>query len=169
MRAAHYGAYNVAPNTYTITATYAASVDERIIDVKEIGGVAATPLDQHTGQLQATPTTGTDATTSGATATLTKQPALVSGFTLSTQYGTPTSDAAGTGFTSDQNQTLTGIAFVAESKRVTATTGVAATFTSAANFAHISLVAVFDEAALIKYRKTLSRIGTRVGARQLQS
>src|SRR5882724_8868021 len=44
MRAAHYGAYNVAPNTYTITATYAASVDERIIDVKEIGGVAATPL-----------------------------------------------------------------------------------------------------------------------------
>jgi hypothetical protein len=142
---AHYYAYGVAPGTYTITASFSAAATGRQLLVKEIASGAVTTVDKHTGQVQATPTTTTNATTSGATATLGTQPALTSGFCISTQYS-GAADTAGTGFTSDGVGSSGFVyTFVAESLRVTATTGIAATFTSAANFEHVSLVAVFDE------------------------
>lgn len=156
-RAAHYEAHGVAPGTYTVTGTFSSSSNQRSLVIKEITGATNATADKHAGQLQATPTTTTDATTSGATATLAQQPALVSGFCQSTQYSSPT-DSAGTGFTTDSSTALTagGMYIVGESKRVTATTGVAATFTSGSNFAHISFVAVFDEAGVTQQRSMLT-------------
>lgn len=148
-RVSHYAAYNVSAGSYTVSANYSGSVDARFIGIKEIGGVKAAPLDKNTGQIQATPTTTTDATTSGNTATLSTQPALVSGWCISTQYG-GAADTEGTGYTLESKAAFAsgGMYYVAENKRVTATTAVAATFTSAANFEHVSVVAVFDEQTL---------------------
>lgn len=59
---------NVGAGTHTITATFSASIDFRRFRVYEISGVTAAPLDKTTGQFQASPGTGSDAVSSGATA-----------------------------------------------------------------------------------------------------
>ena len=116
------------------------------IAVKEIGGASGWDSPNgKAGQYQAAPTTTTDATTSTNTGTLSTQPALVSGFCANS--GNAAVPAAGTGFTS--NGTGMAIAGAAtcrgESKRVTATTAVAATFTAAANTAHVTTAVIFKE------------------------
>lgn len=147
-RSEQWVADNFAAGSVTITETYSAASTFRGIAAKEIGGTSgydATAAAKN-AQFQQFPTTGTDATTSNATPTLTAQPALLSGWCFdSSGSGTP---AAGTGFTSDGTGWKLGGAadqLRGESKRVTATTGVAATFTAAANSSHNSFAAVFTE------------------------
>lgn len=139
-----------AAGTYTVTVIKSSAGIRNYIALKEITGGSVSPLDQHAAQVQATPTTTANATTSGATSTLSHQPALASGWCASTQYS-GSGDAVGTGFTSDLSQALTtaGMYVTGENLRVTATTGIAATFTSTANFEHASFIAVFDEASAV--------------------
>lgn len=130
-----------------VTANLSGSFSDRGICVKEIGGSDGNVVG-NAGQLQATPTTTTDATTSGNTGTLTEAPALLSGICIAS--GGAGQPAAGTGFTSDGvGWTFGGGTNLmrSESKRVTSTAAVAATFTAAANSAHMSLVAAWGEAA----------------------
>jgi len=149
---AHYKADGVAAGTYTITANFTAVCFYRGIKIKEIGGTSGydATASAHAGQLQTAPTTGANATTSGNTPALTSQPALISGFCAATANSATT--AVGTGFTSDQTsawQFGTGINMSAsESKRLTATSAVAATFTASTNDNRITVAAVFLESVV---------------------
>jgi hypothetical protein len=129
----------------TVTGNLSASDTFRGGIVKEIGGSSGYDTGSHAAQLQATPTTGTDATTSTNTPSLSAQPALISGACMNTAgVATP---AAGTGFASDSSGFGFGgtSAMRSENMRVTSTSAVAATFTAGNNSAHISLAAVFLE------------------------
>lgn len=144
-----YVSSTTASGSITITATFlTAQTGHSAIAAKEIGGSSGydSTAAAHNKQQQPTPTTVADATSSTATPTLTNQPALFSGFCMaSAGAGTP---AVGTGFTDDGSAWtgFTGTALMrGESKRVTATTGQAATFTAAANTTHQSFVAAFTE------------------------
>lgn len=145
-----------------ITATYSGSIDRRFIVIAEIGGAAGgydSTADANAEQLQATPTTGTDATTSTNTPTLTSQPALIVGICWNgSADATP---AAGTGFTSAGTRVTYGGAVSAvvrvESKRVTATTALAATFTAGANKPHGTFAAVFLENAAASFKSAWAR------------
>jgi len=114
----------------------------------EISGIATTSaLDAIAGQLQATPTTGTDSTTSGA-ASVAAQPALILGACFNGGFsGTP---AAGTGFTNVATwATLFGTTVGrVEHKRVTSTGSQSATFTAAGNTAHLSVMVTLLEPAV---------------------
>ena len=137
---------NCAGGSDTITASISSSQSIRPLCVIEISGVGATPYDISAGQDQATPTTGTDATTS-TNGTSTGQPALVVGF-CARVFNNSLTPKVGTGFT--DGGAVWGGSFGAarvESKRVTATGAQAATFTARDNAHHMTLMFVFDEQA----------------------
>lgn len=143
----HYKSSATAAGGVVVTANLSGSFTDRGIVVKEIGGSDGNVVG-NAGQLQATPTTTTDATTSGNTGTLTEAPALLSGICIAS--GGAGQPAAGTGFTSDGvGWTFGGGTNLmrSESKRNTTTAAAAATFTAAANSSHMSLVAAWGEAA----------------------
>ena len=151
-RLAHTIAANVAAGTPTVSCNYSASTAFRGIWIKEIGGVNTSPLDGHTGQMQASPGTGTDAVSSG-TATNTSQPALISSVTVSTS-STTEDLSAGTGFATTPTGEGAGWSGIygggnegfGENKRITTTTAVAATATSAGGaHPYITIMAIFDE------------------------
>ena len=138
------------------TVNYNASAQYRAVCVKEIRGSSGydSAAAAYNYTYDANPGTGTDAVSSGATPTLTRQPALVSGFSQDV-FGTNGSPLPGTGFSADSigwgygSPTLTSRG---ENKRVVDTTGVAATFTqlgAGANIEHLSVVAVFLEVSTI--------------------
>jgi hypothetical protein len=142
----HWKFNNSLGGANTVTLSLSSASTSTGIWIKEISGVTTTAFDKSAGQLQTAPTTAADALTSGATATLSAQPALVSGLSVITgaASGIP---AVGTGFT-DGGAGWAGISAArSENERVTGTTGVAATFTAASNVAHLTVVAVFTEAA----------------------
>lgn len=148
-RVAHWVSSVTSAGSITVTPTQSGNKDARGTTVKEIGGSSGydSTAGAHHGNQQASPTTTTDATTSGSTPALTAQPALVSGFCMST--GSATTPAAGTGFSSDGTGWLFGGGtnyMRGESKRVTATTAVDAKYTAGVNLAHTTLVAAFLEA-----------------------
>lgn len=137
--------------TENVTATFSASVDFPGIYIAEYSGLATVApftSGEAVGQIQQAPGTGTDAVTSTATPTLATQPCLVFGFSSNITVGF--APVAGTGFTS---RTVVWVTSDSQSrpqdKRVTATTAVAATWTSQA--AHdgddySNIVMVFKEA-----------------------
>jgi hypothetical protein len=138
---------NVSAGATTVTATYSASISFRGIVIIEVAGVAVASQDQHTAQMQLTPGTGTDATTSGNTGTLGGVPNIVVGVTWNSG-GSPGTPATGTGYTSagtgwqyGGGNDLTRV----ESKLTSATTAVAATFTANGNTAHQTFVVVLLE------------------------
>lgn len=141
----------VASVTYTPNSNSSGSV----VAVEISGLKTASALDVHAGQLQATPTTGTDATTSG-TASATAQPAAVIGVSANTGFsGTP---AVGTGFTNVGTwATLFGSTIGRiEHKRITATGSQAATFTAAGNTAHLTAMMVLLEPSNVVTNKTMT-------------
>lgn len=151
-RIVHYYANGVPAQTTTITANFSSgSATFRAIKIKRIGGTSGydAVASAHAGQLQATPTTSADAVSSGNTPTLSAQPALISAVTAAS--AAVSTSSVGTGFTNDQ---ATGWQFgsgttmsASESKRVTATTALAGTFTAASNDARLTVAAVFLESA----------------------
>jgi hypothetical protein len=146
----HFVAKNVPPGAYIITVTFSGSTSLLMLAAKEFANASTGTLDQHTAQVQTTPTTATGATTSGPTAALNAQPAMISGWCFSTQYSGATDFAdTGAGFSSDTSQAFTtmGNFLVGENKRVTSTAAVSATFTSGGNFEHTTAVLVIDEAS----------------------
>lgn len=146
-RTAQFSFPNSAAGSVTATATFSTTSLLRTIELCEIVGVlTASPLDVHTGQVQASPGAGTDAVTSGVV-TNSKQPALVLGLSTDNRTVSPVAPAAGTGFT-DLGAIWTlagGNQARLESKRVTAIGSQAATFTGTAGIAPTTLVAVYDE------------------------
>lgn len=144
---ADYTSDTTAATAYTITTTLSAAATVFGTSVKEIGGSSGydATANAKAGQNQQTPGTGTDAVTTGNTPALTAQPSLISGFAMDTSgTGTPTN---GTGFTSDGTGWGFGATALmrAESKRVTSTAALAATFTAGSNVAHSSMATVFTE------------------------
>lgn len=148
-RMAHFYFKNTGAGTPSVTVTFSASCANRTICIREIGGADTTAsVLAHTGQFEVAGVSGTDAITTG-TATNASQPALISGVAMN-GAGTQ-SPAAGTGFTSVANglgwQLGTGINLGrAESKRITTTTAVAATWTNASGSPYIQVMAIFAEA-----------------------
>lgn len=152
-RIVHYYANNVPAQTTTITASFTGSATYRGIKIKRITGSSgydSVASAAHAGQIQVTPTTSTDAVSSGNTSALSAQPALISGFSIATAVARTT--AVGTGFTNDQTtawQFGSGINMSAsESKRVTSTSALAATFTAASNDSQSTVAAVFLETSV---------------------
>lgn len=153
---------NAAAGSCTVRCTFGSAVDYPAIYVVPVSGIVTSlPNDMSAFQAQATPTTGTDAVSSGATATLSSQPQLVFGFSLETANNT--GPAVGTGNTNiGVGWTFGGgtNACRAQHRRVTATTAVAATFTAVSNSNHMTGVATFIEAGGGgATRKSLSLLG----------
>jgi hypothetical protein len=139
----HWRAENIIGGANTVTVVWTFTAGDRSAVAKEIRDV--TVLDSFAAANPATPTTGTDALSSG-NATVVQQPGIISGFAVSTiSSAQPT---AGTGFANDGGaQAFFGstYGYRAESKRITATGAQAATFTATANERHIVLMAVYRE------------------------
>lgn len=118
---------NITNGPVTITATFSNSTVFRTIIWDEYSGAAALsdPTDGHTGQLQPTPGTGTDAVKSG-NITTTVNGDLIYGGTIDTSAATLAS--SGTGFTSRTSDTV-GAACITEDMTQATAGLVAATFT----------------------------------------
>ena len=130
----------VAPNitggtTPTVTVTFGgSSVPDRSIEIWERSGhTTSTPVDQHTGQLNTSPGTGTDGATSGTASTTTNADDDILGkFTDIT--GTSYTVSVGTSFSLDHSYTTASTQPIRlESRNVTSTGGYAATFTLGSN------------------------------------
>jgi len=151
MRMSVYKADNVTGGSTTITETYSGSIGNRFMAVKEILGTSGydSAAAAFNAQMQNSPGTGTDVVTSGATPTLTSQPALFSGWTFEKSFNSA-APTAGTGYTDDGSggTGMGGFASVrSESKIVTSTTGQAATFTNASDRRYFTFVIAYLEAA----------------------
>lgn len=150
MRMSIYRADDVTGGSTVITETYSGSVGNRLIAVKEIFNTSGynAAAAAFNAQMQNAPGTGTDVVTSGATPTLTSQPALFSGWVLEKSFNNA-APTAGTGYDDDGSggNGIAGLASVRSiSKRVTATTGQAATFTNATDRRYFTFVAAYLEA-----------------------
>lgn len=135
---------NSAAGTPVVTITFSATTNFTGMFAVEVLGAAAASFDGHNGQVQATPTTGTDAVTSG-TATPTAQPGLI--VALSSNTSGAAAPAAGTGFTDHGSGWAQAGPARLESKRYTATSAIAGTFTAGSNSAHATLQMLFKEAS----------------------
>lgn len=150
MRMSIYKADNVTGGSTVITETYSGSIGNRFMAVKEISNTTGydSAAAAFNAQMQNAPGTGTDVVTSGATPTLTSQPALFSGWTFEKSFNSA-APTAGTGYTDNGTggAGMAGLQSVrSESKRVTATTGQAATFTNASDRRYFTFVAAYLEA-----------------------
>jgi hypothetical protein len=144
-RAAHWVANNAVAGSITVTATCASGTFRGAV-AKEITGTSgydAAATAAHHGATQDGPGLGTDALSSGNTSALSTQPALLSGFCCDISGGG--SATASLGFI-DDGVVASALPVRGESKRLTALTAVAATFTATVGTdSFISLVAVFKE------------------------
>lgn len=151
MRMSLYRADDVTGGSTVITETYSGSIGNRFMAAKEILNTSGydSAAAAFNAQMQNSPGTGTDVVTSGATPTLTSQPALFSGWTFEKSFNNA-APTAGTGYTDDGSggTGMGGFASVRSiSKRVTSTTGQAATFTNATNRRYFTFVTAYLEAA----------------------
>jgi hypothetical protein len=139
-----------AAGTYTITVTFTGGTGGNTVAkgacAVTISGAASPSLDQHAGNQQATPTTGTDLVTTTSMSP-TKQPGVLVALSFET-VGNP-APSAGTAFTSIGTgwNFGTGTAFArVEKKSITSMGAVAGTFTAGSNSAHTTLGAIYSQA-----------------------
>lgn len=136
---------NAAAGSCTVRASMSAAVNDLSIMVVPVANLAASPFDDAEFAYQVTPS-GTDAITT-ANVVLSAQPQMIFGVSVRTS-GLNIQDV-GTGFTNIGTAiTLEGIAPARarlEHKRVTSTTGTAATFTGDALRNYISATVAFKE------------------------
>lgn len=141
---------NTASGTPTITITPGASSGFLAVCIREIGGTSGYdgPNGHAAQQQSGPPGTGANAVSSG-TATPSVQPGLISA--LSNDPSDTNAPTAGTGFTSGISGWQFGLgspSMRTESKRYTATSAVAATFTgTSATDSYITFAAFFKESA----------------------
>lgn len=149
VRAEVWVANNVTGGSTVITETYSGSIGNRLMAAKEIQNTSGydSAASASAVQMQNAPGTGTGVVTSGATATLTSQPALFSGWTIDKSFNN-----AAPAVTVDYTDDGAGGAGIAgpdavrsSSKRVTATTGQAATFTNSTNRRYFTFVTAYLE------------------------
>lgn len=134
---------NSASGNPVVTVTFDASANFTGIWAAEVGGAATASADGSNGNWQATPTTTTDATTSG-TITPSTQPGLIVSVCSNTNGTGATT--AGTGFTDHGTGWAQAGPARFESKRYTTTSPIAGTYTAASNVDHVSLAMLFKEA-----------------------
>lgn len=135
---------NSGGGNFTVTATFSAAVAFRRLRAYENSGiVTASPLDQATGQFQLAAGTGTDAVTSGATATTTNAATFLKGYSQNTTENDPGTGTlnAGTNYTKFGANSLMGM----ESRSVVATGAYAATWTQSVNNARVSHIVAWIE------------------------
>lgn len=141
---------NSVAGNITMTVTWSAGEFTKGVWLAELRGAlqSISVLAGHNSQLQNTPGTSTDGLTSG-TATPSGQPALVFGLSFHELGAAP---SAGSGFTSGtvawNSGQFAGLGARSESKRITSTSAVAATFTAGANNSHVTLMGIFLEELL---------------------
>lgn len=156
----HPGSYASAFHAYTCTSVTGGSctvradsggntTDYPAIVVVAFTGLNSNPLDQIIWNSQTAPGSGTDAVTSGNSATLATQPSAVIGFCHQTNdtsvaaVGTGFTNIIGTGWVSGGNQHLR-----VEHQRVTSTSALAATFTAPAGTdVHRTSIIILKEAS----------------------
>lgn len=133
-----------------VTVTWAAAKTNRGILGGQYSGLSTGAVDQQIGQLQTAPGTGADGLKS-TTKTPTAQPAMLWGFSMNTGSlnNTP---VTGTGFTVRGSGILLGAGVDQaryEDERLTALSAVEATLTAVINNSHITVMAIFSEAATV--------------------
>lgn len=136
---------NISSGTHTITVTFGASLSFRLIRAAEISGCATSSVEDKAAANGNTTGTGTDAISSGATATTTNANDFVIGWTHNCSQLDPGSGtlSAGTGYTISGTNVMVGL----ESKSVSATGAQTATFTQSVNNQRTAHVIAFKEAA----------------------
>ena len=148
----HYTADGLSAGSYVITITWVSAVAYRAMLARQITGTSgydSAASAAHAANYQnPIGSTAADTITSGNTSALSSQPALISGFTANITTATDT-PSAGTGFsTLGSVWPQTSDTARAEHKRVTATTALAATFTSpGTTVGYATAAAVFLESA----------------------
>jgi hypothetical protein len=141
---------NVSAGSHTITATFGSSIDFRRLRVAELSGLAtSSSKDQAVGQAQATPGTGANGVSSGATSATTNANDFIIGSTQDADSADPSSGtlSAGTGYTISGTNVVMGI----ESKSVSATGAQTATFTQSVAGSRITHVIAFKTAGATAY------------------
>lgn len=146
---AHIVTSDLTPSTtYTVTITLSALSTARSCAgniIADTSGYLGSP-NHHAEQVQATPTLTADAVTSGNSGTISQAGALISAHSFNSAG--ITAPTAGTGFTSlgGSIQLGSGTNFAtSESKHLSVTTAVAATFTATSNNGHATLMAIFGD------------------------
>jgi hypothetical protein len=137
---------NASSGSHTATATFSALIANRRIRYFELSGLAtSSSLDQATGQSQATPGTGANAVSSGASSATTNANDFVMGFSQDTTQVNPGTGTvtAGTGYTISGSN----IILSAESKNVSSTGAQTATFTQSVNNSRTTHVIAFKQVA----------------------
>lgn len=138
--------HNVSAGTPTVTATFGSAKTYTASAAYEIANVdTASPIAGSNGQFQANPTTGTDATTSGAI-TIAAGNRLIIG--TSGEATANTAPTVGTGFTQlGAAWNTTGSNSLDEYKRITSGTAAPATYTAPNTNGRATLGIVFNEAS----------------------
>lgn len=159
---------SVASSTTVVFPALAASVVWGMVSFEITG---STGYLGQSNQAFASFTNATDNVSTGLLGTLSAQPALIVGMSGNTQ-GDTTTTVAGTGYTDPgvyilQTMNANNNFGRYESRRVTATTSIAATWTISAGARRGVVAAAFGEAggALVQ-RRTGGNLGTRTGSRQ---
>ncbi len=140
-----------AAGSCTVRCTWSGNIDYPGISVTRVTGLDASAFnDAGVHQVQTAPGTGTDALTSTNTGTLSSQPRMV--FGVSYSYTATATPSTGTGFTNIgaiwNFDGAFGLCTRLEHKRVTATTAVAATFTTTqGSDSHLTMVVTLKEGA----------------------
>lgn len=128
---------NSLAGTPTVTVTFSPANTFISMAIADAGGVRSVSLDQIVGNQQSSPGTGTDAVTSGMTGPLSQSNALVIGFSFDVSLAT--TPAVGTGYSNQGTGWGFGVGSDSarmESKNVSTTAAVAATFTTATGTDH---------------------------------
>jgi len=136
---------NAGSGSHTVTATATGGTPTNmVLRLFEVSGLqTSASLDKNTGQAQASPGTGADGVSSGATATTANANDFIMGFTQNTGEAPSGTSAitAGTGFT----KSGTADYMACESKSVSSTGTQTATFTQSVNVARVTHVIAFKE------------------------
>lgn len=135
--------YNLSAGDHVFTATKASTQTTNFwmaVEARGVGDLICTA-----GQYQASPTTSTDAVTSG-TCNVSEQPATLFGLTIEAQWDSAGAPAVGSGFTNIGTGELSeGPQWRMEYRRVTTTGNMAATFTASNNNMHLTSLLAFEE------------------------
>lgn len=136
---------NITNGPVTITANLSSSTGSRAISIHEVSGLQATPLDVETGQVNASPGTGTDGATSGAVTTTADGDYIFGFFEDTAAYRANTELTAGTGFTKREETGVAGttLCIMTEDLIQSSAGSIAATATHANNDATISMILTF--------------------------
>ena len=150
----------------SVTMTIGSAQTFRPVYLLEIGGAKAAAYDVGNHNDQTAPGLGAGAVLSGSASNL-NQPALIVAATLTISNTANAAPVTGTGQAGHWGGN-SGCGLSVQTQRITATGAQQATWTAAVNNEHLSLEIILDELLGVNFRKTLSRIGGKIGQRQLQ-